>query len=418
MKKWFRVSSILVAVVLVFTILATACAQQTPAPPKPTGPITIKVGLEQPLSGPSAPWGEAGIAGYTAFVQLFNQAGGFKIGDQQYLFAIDSIDDQGTSAGGIAATKQLIADGCKFIAGHWSWDFPAITAVTNPAKVILVTRTGNEAVPASFGGLYNPQTMPYTVFGNPSREEFTQDCFSLVKAYPNYGVLGLCDSTLGAGAGWDQLQTELDAAGIKYHLERYPPGTQDFSPIITKLVKAGCTVVYCTDIGATFSIAKQRWDLGYKDLRVGQDGPIVDVGIYDAVVGHDASQGLIAQSWQPWFLKETTVNPAYIKLVQDSMALAAQTTGQPYDYTGWVGWFSNHLLILSQAMQQAGTATDPDAIMKAIRGGTFDTCTGKYTMSGAQTYGSPVLFGCPGLLCTIQGEKEVYLSETPWKNLP
>jgi hypothetical protein len=61
---------------------------------------------------------------------------------------------------------------------------------------------------------------------------------------------------------------------------------------------------------------------------------------------------------------------------------------------------------------------EADAIMKAIRGGTFDTTVGKWTMSGAQTYGSPVVFGTAAPMCTIQGGKEVYLSEHPMEPLP
>ncbi len=417
MKKWFRISAVLVVAVIVLSVLAGACAQQKPAPPKPTGPITIKVGLEQPLSGPAAPWGQAGLAGYQAFVQIFNQAGGFKIGDQQYLFAIDSVDDEDSSAGGITATKQLIADGCRFIAGHWTSNFPAVAAVTNAAKVILVTRTGNEAVPASYGGSYNPQTMPYVVFGNPSQEEWQNDSLALSKVFPN-STLGFVDSTLGQGGGKTESEDFDRQHGIKWHTEYYTIGTQDFTPIITKMVAENVSVIYCTTLDAAFPIAKQRWDLGYHNLKVGQAGPIVDIGIYDAVVGKDAGQGFIAQYWAPWDLKETKVNPVYMKMAQDAMAMATQQTGQPYNYTGWIGWFPNHILILAQAMQQAGTATDPDAIMKVIRGGTFDTTTGKYTMSGAQTYGSPVVFGCPSALCTIQGDKEVYFSEAPWVNLP
>ena len=56
--------------------------------------------------------------------------------------------------------------------------------------------------------------------------------------------------------------------------------------------------------------------------------------------------------------------------------------------------------------------------MNAIRGGTFDTNAGKYTMSGAKTYGSPIVFGNAGCISIIKGDKEVYLSESPWVPLP
>jgi hypothetical protein len=62
-------------------------------------------------------------------------------------------------------------------------------------------------------------------------------------------------------------------------------------------------------------------------------------------------------------------------------------------------------------MQKAGTVDDTDALMKVIRGGTFDLTTGQYTFSGAQTYGSSVVLVTGILQCQIQGDKEVYYSQ-------
>ncbi len=105
-------------------------------------------------------------------------------------------------------------------------------------------------------------------------------------------------------------------------------------------------------------------------------------------------------------------------MCQEVNAIVSKKQGKPFNYSGWVGWLPNHLLILSQAMQKAGTVDNTDAIMKAIRGGTFDTTIGKWTMSGAKTWGSPVVFGTPAALCTIKGDKEVYLSEHPSTPIP
>ncbi len=90
----------------------------------------------------------------------------------------------------------------------------------------------------------------------------------------------------------------------------------------------------------------------------------------------------------------------------------------PYEYTGEMKWIPTHPQILVQAMQQAGTVDDADAIMKAIRGGTFDTAMGKWTMSGAKTYGSAVNYGNTGQMCIIKDGKEVYLAEHPMNPLP
>jgi ABC-type branched-subunit amino acid transport system substrate-binding protein len=410
MKKRY---SIVTLVAITVIVLGMALA---PKPAQATEPIIIKVGYTTALSGPAASWGMTERLLFESFVEVFNRKG-FKVGGKTYNFKIVVMDNKNSPEGGAAAAKQLIyGDGCKFIIGLWTWNFPSIAAVTNPAKVILMTRTGNEAVP---GGVYDPKKMPYVVFGNPAQEEFTSDLFALVEAFPKYKRLGLLDCTLGKGPGWEYVVAALDKAGIKYHIEWFPVGTQDFTPYITRFAQAGCDIVYVAGwIGEAMQFAKQRWEMGYKEMKVGHSGPFITPLAYISVCGKDAAQGFIAQDFAPWDFKKTKVKGEYIKMCREAMKLAGQKQGRPYTYTGGIGWFPSHLLILAQAMEKAGTVDNPDAIMEAIRGGTFSTTTGTWTMSGAKTYGSPIVFGTPGALSTIKGDKEVYLSEYPMKPLP
>ena len=420
MKKWYNVLAILVTAVIVLGMFATACAQK-PAPAQPTGPITINIGLPMPLSGTASPWGEIPTPFREAWVQVFNKEG-FQVNGQTYNVKLIQEDDENSAEGGSAAAKQLIyGDKCKFFAGHWSWNFSAVAAVTNPAKVIFLTRTGSpDATPASGGGAYDPKTMPYVVFGTPSQEEYRANIFALVEAFPNYKKIGILDSSVGKGAPtWTDLFARLDKAGIRWHDEYFAPGTTDFSPIITRFKDEGCDIVFVAGwIGEFMTFLKQRYEMGYKDMKVGCTGPFVSMDVYNAVVGADAVQGAIGGYYAPWEFKKTKVDPKYIAQCQEAMKIAAQTTGAPFEYTGEMPWVPSHILILTQAMQKAGSVDDPDAIMQAIRGGTFDTTVGKWTMSGAQTYGSPVVFGTAGCLCSIQGGKEVYISEHPMDPIP
>jgi branched-chain amino acid transport system substrate-binding protein len=378
--------------------------------------ILIKVGVMVPLSGPAGPWGQIGVPADNAFVALFNQEG-FKVGEKHYGFQLIHIDDMNSAQGGVTAARKLIdEDNVQFIAGHWSWNFPSVAAVTNAAKVILVTRTGNEAVP---GGAYDPKRMPYTVFGNPSHEQFIANCRALAKAFPNYKKIGINDATLGKGMGWDDVDKALDRAGIKYHHEWYPLGTQDFTPFITRFAKAGCDIIYCAgDVTAAMLVAKQRYEMGYTHWRTVTPGGIIDPVAYISVTGMAAAQGFIGQYWANWEFKETPVDPKIVGMCKQVNQILTEKGGKPFTHTGWIGWTPNHLMILAQAMQKAGTVADTDAIMRAIRGGTFSTTVGTFTMSGAKTYGSPVVFGSAGALCQIQGDKEVYLSESPVAPLP
>jgi len=407
MKKWCAIGTILLAAVIGLSTGGSAAAEQ---------PTIIKVGVIMPLSGPAGPWGQIGIPVGEAWEDLFNKEG-FRVNGKLYNFQTVYYDSLNTPEGGASAARRMIfEDKVKFIVGHWDTSFLAVAAITNPNKVILIARNGNEAVG---GGAYNPKKMPYVVFGTPSHERFISDVKAIVAAFPDYKRIGISDSTLGKGIGWDYVDRDLEAAGIRYHHEWYPPGTTDYTAYITRFKEAGCDIIYgAGDVLAAMMITKQRWDMGLKYIKTGTSGGLLDPKMYIDVSGYDASQGFIAEHAAPWNYKQTAVNPKFIKMCQDAMKLASERLGKPYNYTAWTDWGPSHLQILSQAMEKAGSVDDPDKIMNAIRGGTFDTNAGKYTMSGEKTYGSPIVFGSAGALSIIQGDKEVYFSESPWKPLP
>jgi len=410
MKKSFFSATILMITVMVigmFSMCGTAVAEE---------PIIINVAIISPLSGPAGPWGQVGLDVYEAWLELFNKEG-FRVNGKLYNFKNINYDSLNTPEGGAACAKRAIfEDKVKFIVGHWDTSFLAVSAISNPAKVILIARNGNEAVG---GGAYNPEKMPYVVFGTPSHEKFLSDIKAIVAAYPNYKRIGISDSTLGKGVGWDYVDRDLTAAGIRFHHEWYPFGTQDYSPYITRFKEAGCDVIYgAGDVLAAIMITKQRWDMGLKYIKTGTAGGLLDPKMYIDVSGYDASQGFIAQHANPLDYKKTKVNPKFIKMFREVQDMVSKKQGKPFNYTAWTDWGCAHMQILAQAMMKAGSVDDPDKIMNAIRGGTFDTMAGKYTMSGAKTYGSPIVFGNPGCISIIKGNKEVYLSENPWKPIP
>jgi ABC-type branched-subunit amino acid transport system substrate-binding protein len=411
MKKWHNVLAILIAAFIVSGMFAIACAPK-PSLPLPTEPITIKVGLPTPLSDPAAPWGQANMEPYLAWIDLFNEKG-FEVDGKTYNFKLFAVDDFDSPEGGAAAAKQLVySEGCKFLAGHWSWSYAAISAITNPAKVIFVTRNGG-------GIVYDAETQPYNVFGTPSREAWVADILAAHQKFPDKKI-GILEPTSGfTQSSIDEINRQFfNPAGMSYQWEIFPEGTTDFTPYITKFAEAGCNLVYTdTGINSTMLFVKQRWDAGYK-WPVGQAGGLADASIYIDACGYDAAQGLIGSYFGIWDFKETTVNPDYISMCQEVMKTLSDKHGKPFTYTDWIGWLPSHLLILSQSMQKAGTVDDTDAIMRVIRGGTFDTTAGTYKMSGEKTYGSAIVFGCPCAICIIQGNQEVYLSEHPVKSIP
>ncbi len=281
-------------------------------------PVIIKVGLPTPLNDPAAPWGKANVEPYLTWVDLFNKQG-FQVAGQTYNFKLLMVDDLDTPEGGAAAARQLVkTDGCKFIAGHWSWNYDAISAITNPAKVIFVTRDG--------GGInYNAATQPYNVFGSPSREVWVADILAAHDKFPGIKI-GILEPSYGlTQADIDALnQNYFDPAGMIYHWEIFPANTTDFTPYISKFAAEGCGMVY-TDMGLDLTIlfARQRWNAGYK-WPVGQAGGLAEAGIYLDGCGYDAAQGLMGSYFGIWDFKQTKVNPEYVAMCREVMQTLSQ----------------------------------------------------------------------------------------------
>jgi ABC-type branched-subunit amino acid transport system substrate-binding protein len=410
MKKWYGIPAVLMAVVTVLGLFAVSCGQK--AAPVSAVPIIIKVGLPTPLNDSAAPWGQADMEPYLTWIDLFNEEG-FQVAGKTYNFELIAVDDHDSPEGGTAAARQLVYDeGCKFLAGHWSWSYDAISAITNPARVIFVTRTG--------GGInYDAGTQPYNVFGSPSKEVWVADVLAAHAKFPDKKI-GLLEPASGLTPS-DIVEINnqfFDPTGMNYQWEVFPEGTTDFTPYITRFAEGGCGLVY-SDMGlsSTVLLLSQRWEAGY-DWPIGQAGGLADLDIYIDACGYEAAQGLIGSYFGVWDFKETAVNPKYVAMCREVMETLSDRHGKEYAYTDWIGWLPSHLLILSQAMQQAGTVDDTDAIMEAIRGGTFDTTAGTFKMSGEETYGSAVVFGSPGAICIVQGNQAVYLAEHPVTQIP
>ena len=408
MKKYYNVLAILLVVVMLVTVF-TACGTKPPAEPVSTGPITINVGVCAPLSGLAASYGKLGQETVDMYLQVFNREG-FKVGNQTYNFKVITRDDQANAEGGATASKALIyEDGCKFIVGHWGPNFKAIQAVTNPAKVIFMTHTGADAVPGPGG--YDPATMPYVVFPVAAHELVVAYVLGIAQANPNYSRIGIVDPVLNKSVGWEEADKTMDQNGVKYFHQWYQPNTVDYVPFITKCKEEGCDIIFTTDMAAALNMLKQRWELGYKDMKISSSGPISFPQVWINTAGYDAVQGYIASWGAVWELKDRPLNEKQVAMLQETMTLLSEKAGKPWTYTGWTAWTPTQLNILAQAMQRAGTVDDTDAIMKEIRGGTFDLTTGQYTFGGAQTYGSPVVLMTGILQCQVQGDKEVYYSQ-------
>ena len=96
----------------------------------------LKLGCIMPLSGPYGVYGDALKPGMDIYVELLNEDGGVKIGDETYKVEMHYFDDAIDPKKGPIAAQQLIQAGCVADVGCFSVLDP-IAAVLTPPRYSL-----------------------------------------------------------------------------------------------------------------------------------------------------------------------------------------------------------------------------------------------------------------------------------------
>ncbi|MBN1376048.1 MAG: ABC transporter substrate-binding protein [Dehalococcoidia bacterium] len=405
MKYGNKLTGLLFVIISIIMVFAMACA---PAAAPPEEQKVLKLGCIMPFSGPAAMYGERGRQITDIYIELLDEDGGVKIGNDTYKVELHWGDGQFAPAPAAAAARKLIYDDrIVAIVGYIGPGFSALSPVTNPEKVILICRTGS--------AIYSPAKDPYVVFGSPTGEVTLNQALAAMQAHPDFHVLawtGTSDDRRMTESVFktvdDRLEKEFGIKGLRIY---YPSGTTNFTPYLTKMKDEGAQMVF---VGGTILevalIAKQRWEMGYKCAIVHSSDNLIDI-LFN-VAGKDAAQGIMGNRNNPMELKKVVVAQKYLDMTQRIVNRFQEKYGKPIDNYGVFSMSITHLSQYFECAQSIGS-TDPDAMMKAFKGGTFDSFLGRYTFSGTKTYGAPVVFGYPCAMGEVKGDKEVYLGEYP-----
>lgn len=371
----------------------------------------IKIGALLSLSGPPAPIGDINKKALDIYSQILNERG-IKVGKDTYRLELIYADDQFSPQGAVAAANKLIfSDKVQFLT-HYSPSNAALSPLTNANKVILVGRTAG-------GFIYDAKTMPYNVYFNLVAEVWPGLGYAACKAMPDIKTVGLLISTANKGILDDQLHR------IKAFMEKrkgkvlepiwYPLGTQDFTPYLAKLHEGGADLIMVAGPASdAMAVAKLRQSMG-KKYPITQTGGYANLKAFIAAMGSfDFSNNIVSEYNAPWEFKVTKISPKHLADMKKFRDLWIAKYTDPIETISTIpfGYTLGQLSLIVEALQQAGT-TDPDALMKSLRGGTFDSLMGKFKMTGQKKHGSPVFFGSPGMASILKNGKEVYLGETP-----
>ena len=314
----------------------------------------------------------------------------------------------------VAARNLVYENGVTAIVGYFGLGIQAIAQVTNPEKVIVNTSTiaGMDSMPPE---------KSYVMYGFPATEMTIYQLISAMQAFPQYHTVAQTwpssgDHSIDATFAASDARL-LKEFGIKRIMMPYPEGTLNFTPYLSKVAEQGVEVIY--SVGTPLEVglmAKQRYQMGYQ-WPICQNAPALPFDLMKGIAGsEEAIQNLVSDYSVPWELKKVTVAPKYLDMAHRISNKFKEVNNKEMWYGAFGGSGMNSMAQYFEALEKAGT-TDPDSIMRTIRGGTFDCFEGTYTLSGKKYYGSDVVYGYHCAMGIVRGMETIYLGEYPLMNI-
>lgn len=315
----------------------------------------LLIAVGGPLTGPNAAFGAQLQKGAEQAAADINAAGGIN-GEK---VKIELGDDVSDAKQGVSVANKFVADGVKFVVGHFN------SGVSIPASEVYAENGILQITPASTNptfterGLWNTfrtcgrDDQQGAVAGKYIADNFKGAKVAVVHDKTPYGQ-GLADET----------KKNLNADGVKEVLyEGITPGDKDYSALIAKMKQAGVDFVYYgglhTEAGL---IMRQMADQGVKAHFMSGDG-IVSNEL--ASIAGDAVDGTLMT-----FAPDPRKNPASAELV-------AKFRAAGYEPEGYTLYSYAAMQVIAEAAKAAGS-NDPTQVADALKAkGPYKTAIGE-----------------------------------------
>jgi branched-chain amino acid transport system substrate-binding protein len=353
----------------------------------------LKIGFVSALSGPGIGWGMGMLGGLELAAEDVNKAGGIPIGDTTYTIKVIAYDDKYTGPGAVQAVQRLISqDGVNIIVGPLgSVPMLAIADVTESNKVLV------------FSNSYTTKALsakkPHTFRLTPTSMEFSEPFLKwLAKNHPQLkttAIFGPNDESGKEVASHNE--KGYDKVGIKILTkEFYERGTQDFVPLLTKVIALKPDIIDLDGSTPADSgvILKQARQLGFQGQIVKTGGP----GTLEIIrVAGDAADGFLYVSpWDP--------NDPKVRTLMERFEAKYK---MPYNPLGVYFYEGGHMLF--DAIKQAKTFST-EGLKKFVEGQSeYKGLLGRYVWGGEAEYGIRHQWIAPFFVGQVQKGKEVML---------
>lgn len=315
----------------------------------------ILVGVAGPLTGPNAAFGAQLQKGAEQAAADINAAGGIN-GEQIKLVLGDDVSDPKQ---GISVANKFVADGVKFVVGHFN------SGVSIPASEVYAENGILEITPSATNPQFTERGMwnTFRTCGRDDQQGAVAGAY-LAANFKDAKIAVVHDKTpYGQGLA-DETKKAMNEAGLTEALyEGVNIGDKDFSALIAKMKEAGVSVVYWgglhTEAGL---IMRQMKDQGLKATMMSGDG-IVSNEL--ASIAGDAVDGTLMT-----FAPDPRKNPAAKELVEKFRAAGFEPEAYTlYSYAA--------LQVIAEGAKAAG-GNDAQAVAEAIKAkGPFKTAIGE-----------------------------------------
>lgn len=299
-------------------------------------------------------------------VEDINAKGGLKIGGKSYRFAVTSVDDASNPDQAVAAAHSAISSGAKVIFGpDTNLESLPVMQLAKGQDVFNIQCCAAQPAVTIY---HDPAQYPNVVSLQPTNQQL-QDCYMpvMVKQSKAKKVAVL----LNQAANPTFLQTipgSLEKGGIAapdINIQQFPNGTQDFTPILSKVAQGNPDMIILGTLGLSPSSTplRQANDLGLtsKTAFAGMQGsnptdPVVGIG--RPLEGYQWPQ--LGPAFDSGNTELENVRSLWKKKYGQDPATTNYLTSVIF-----LGWDGIHML--KNAFEKAG-AVDVKALARAWRG--------------------------------------------------
>ena len=196
----------------------------------------ILVGVAGPITGPNAAFGAQLQKGAEQAAADINAAGGIN-GEQIKISVGDDVSDPKQ---GISVANKFVADGVKFVVGHFN------SGVSIPASEVYAENGILEITPAATNPVFTERGLwnTFRTCGRDDQQGAVAGAY-IAANFKDAKIAVIHDKTpYGQGLA-DETKKALNAAGVTEAMyEGVNVGDKDFSALIAKMKDAGVTMIY------------------------------------------------------------------------------------------------------------------------------------------------------------------------------